>query len=241
MITRIFLTLALPVLFVGCGALYDDDNYLLGHELPLDSVIRLEVLPADRQIPADGASSLTFHAIIPPNADEALRTVAFSTSSGTFDNGEPTVNVRVSLAGVAMARLRGPVRVDSARVTATVNRFVRDTVVHFVRALPETLTLDAGVFALGASYSSTTTLTAALHRSVGTPTAGASVSFSASDSTGSAIGSFRQVSVSNEAGRATAIFTPGATPYRGPIFVRAVTQGIGGDVSAVATVVVVNP
>lgn len=227
------------LLFGGCDV-YDPNRFEIGEDgQSLNDVLRLDILPAVQS--ADGVSAVTLTAYIPPNASSTNRTVRFVAEAGRFANGESAVDVVADQDGVARAELRSPLSATDAEVTATITRFRRDTTIQFVRALPERIAVEAGEFALRASYASSTTVTVALDRSIGTPTTGTPVTFSATDTLGVPVGEFRGTTVSDAVGRASAIYTPGPTSYRGVVTIRGRTSGANGPIEASTSVVVADP
>ena len=84
-------------------------------------------------------------------------------------------------------------------------------------------------------------MTAVLRRTVGTPTAGTVTLFSATDSSGNTIGQFRDVTVSNDRGEATARLSVGSTAYRGDVTITAEVDTGDGVVSGSVVVQIIDP
>lgn len=153
------------------------------------------------------------------------------------------VDVRADLSGVARALLRVGREEGVFQVTGTVGTFVDSSAVQLVRAFPTGIQLELGAFAVGASIAREVPVVALLQRGVGTASAGAVVRFSAVDSTGSpfASGAFRQVTRSDADGKASAVFTPGNTSYRGEVYISAEVDGESGLLRDEAPLEVVTP
>ncbi|MBW3570037.1 MAG: hypothetical protein KY467_02915 [Gemmatimonadetes bacterium] len=198
-------------------------------------------LAAD-SLAADGASTMLVRATVRRGTARTPRSVTFSASSGTFGGGTNEITVPVDSSGTATALLRAPADPTQAVVRATAGNASLDTVIRFVRALPETVVLSADSFRVPAGAGSTLRVTAALRRSIGTVSPGATVHFSALRPDGTAIGWFAAETVSNTSGVVTATFTPGETDYRGPVRIVAAMQRPGGGmVQAEMTIIIADP
>ena len=221
-------------------ACFDPDDYVVGEDLQLDDVLTL-FLPAP-SLPADGDTTVTLQARIPPRANADHRLVTFATTAGSFlPDGQMTIHVTADADGAALARLRAPSTVSSAIVTAEVGGFVRTGTVDFVWAPPDTIEIDPGTFSLRASVNVSSTVTAILRRNHGTTTVGTIVHFTAVDTTGSRIGEFRSNNPSDATGRATALFTVGNTAYRGAVTIDATVEvGPGFTVRGTGRLVVID-
>ncbi|MEL7361738.1 MAG: hypothetical protein AAFN13_06675 [Bacteroidota bacterium] len=215
-------------LIQGCDPA-DAGDYTLGEDFQLDDVIRLEFSSDLEAVPADGATILEVTAMIPENADDTRRTVTLTTTAGAFiapdGTAKATLDVKADISGAARARLRTPLALPThateARITATIQGYVRDTTVVFTRALPEQLRLEASPFSLPVGFDSTTMLSAMLSRDMGRPTLGAAVTFSAD------IGEIRAVTTSDSNGVAKATYTPGDAAPGQAVWIRAETMGTG--------------
>lgn len=179
---------------------------------------------------ADSASTLVVRATVRGGTARTPRSVTFQTTSGTFDGDQTPESVTVSVdsAGTATALLRAPIRTGDALVRALAGNALLERTVRFVRAWPESIVLNADSFRVGGSSGKTLVIRATLRRSVGKVTPGATVMFTAVDSAGTAIGWFAGETVSDTSGVAQATFTPGTTPYRGPVRIMAHTRGATG-------------
>lgn len=198
-------------------------------------------LTAD-SLSADGSSTLLVRASVRRGTPRTPATVTFSASSGTFGQDTNQVTVAVDSSGTAIALLRAPTDPTQAVVRVSAGNASLDTVLRFVRALADTVVLSADSFRVPAGAGSTLNVTAALRRSIGTVSPGATVHFSAVRPDGAAIGWFAAETVSDTSGTVTAIFTAGETDYRGSVRIIATTQRAGGGVvQAQMTVVIADP
>lgn len=207
----------------------------------------LALLASAEAIPADGASQATITAQISPDAAPANRTIAFSTTAGSFAGASPpgtSITAQADVDGRAVVALQSGTQPATARVEASVGGFVRTLTVRFTAALPETIDVDPGTFALQAGFGNTTTVTATLRRSGGgIATQGTEVRFTATTPAGATVGEFRAVTPSDAQGRATALYTAGDTAYRGPatIAARVTDPATGATVTGTATLEIVDP
>jgi hypothetical protein len=210
-----------------------------------DDVLALAASAA--AIPADGVSLVTITAVIPAGAAPANRTIAFTTTAGTFAGTSPpgtSIEVPADVDGRAVVSLQSGTQPAEARVQASVAGFVRTVTVRFTQALPETIDVDPGTFSLEPGFANTTTVTATLRRSGGgVATQGTEVRFTATTPAGAAVGEFRAVTPSDAQGRATALYTAGDTAHRGPVTIaaRVTDPATGATVAGTATLQIVDP
>lgn len=234
------LGLVLSVVFLA-GACSEDSR---GPVAP-DKVLALTASAA--AIPADGVSQATITAVIPADAAAANRTIAFTTTAGTFAGASPpgtSVQVPADVDGRAVVVLQSGTRPAEALVQASVAGFVRTVTVRFTAALPESIDVDPGTFALQAGFANTTTVTATLRRSGGgIATQATEVRFTATNPAGDTVGEFRAVTPSDAQGQATALYTAGDTAYRGPVTIaaRVTDPATGATVTGTATLQIVDP
>ncbi len=201
-----------------------------------DGVIRFVAAPT--RAPADGATLSTFTVEVSPEIAPADRTVTFTTSSGELaPGGQTTATVPVDAANRASVDLVSASTVGSARVTATVAGVSRSAEVTFERALPDVITVSADSLAVPAAADSQVTITAGLHRDVGTVTDGTVVTFRAVDSAGAPVGTFGNVTLSS-GGTATAVFRPGSAP---PGFVTVIVGAEGTSVTGTLQIELTPP
>jgi hypothetical protein len=193
--------------------------------------------------PADGASTTVVTAQVNLAAVPAVRDVKFATTLGTFPGNVTSVTVPVDASGTAQVQLRAPADTGTAIVTATAGGATRTTVVGFVPAPPTRLELTSDSFVLPAGLAHSVNLTATPLRSVGTPSPGTIVTFSA-DTVGGSGGGFGQFSASSvlvRSGSATSRFSAGETSYRGPVMIRATATQAGQSVSDSTIVTITSP
>ncbi|MGH1364662.1 MAG: hypothetical protein ACRBF0_13960 [Calditrichia bacterium] len=203
-----------------------------------DSIIRFITTP--NSAPADGATLSTYSVRISPQLPLSGRRVTFSTTSGTFAvNNNNTIQVTADQSNIATAILKSPNIIENGLISATINGLTRDATTDFQRADPEQILLNLGAFQIKASLTNSIIAKAQLIRNVGTVTPGTIVTFNAADSLGNPIGLFGDITLSNSMGEATAIFTTGATTYRGRVTITSGTTA--PNLTATAMLQVVDP
>jgi hypothetical protein len=207
---------------------------------PVNGFTALTVSPP--VVPADGASVTTVTAQVDLTAVPSVKQVVFTTTLGTFGGGA-TVTVPADATGTARAQLRAPADSGTAIVTATAGGVTRALLVAFDLAPPTRLELTAEKLALPAGIANTVKLTATPLRTVGSPSPGTFVTFSADTvgGHGGGFGRFSAPGVLLRAGAATSSFSAGETSYRGPVIVRAIATLAGQSVSDSTIVTVTNP
>lgn len=232
---------ALGLLLLLAGGCSEDSRS------PVDPDEVLALSASAAAIPADGVSLATITAVIPAGAAPANRTIAFTTTAGSFAGTSPpgtTIEVPADVDGRAVVALQSGTQPAEARVQASVAGFVRTLTVRFTQALPETIDVDPGTFSLEPGFANTTTVTATLRRAGGgVATQGTEVRFTATTSAGAAVGEFRAVTPSDAQGRSTALYTAGDTAYRGPVTItaRVTDPATGATVAGTATLQIVDP
>ena len=158
------------------------------------------------------------------------RDVKFRTTAGTF-NGQAELTVPADSGRVAATFLRAPADPVLAIVSATAATGTRTGQIRLVRTYPETLTLQPTAFSLQAGVTHSVEITALLHRS-GVPTRGATVSFTARDSTGAPRGTFAAAIPSDATGNVTTRYTSPDTAYVGRVTILAATRSASGALLA---------
>lgn len=204
---------------------------------------QLELSPATATIPADGASSVRFDVKVPSTAKTDHRTVALTTSLGTFaQGGKADATVDTDVAGSGYVNLVSPVLAGTATVRAKVGSFVREASVTFSPALATSVEVQPAKFFAKGSVTEELEVTAALRRAVGVPSTGAHVQFRALTIDGDSIGRFSSAPSSDANGKVKVSFTTGTTSYRGMIRIIAQTLGESNAVITGENVVeVINP
>jgi len=187
----------------------------------------LRFVAAPATAPADGATVSLFTVAVSPSVSTG--TVAFSSSTGGTFSPNPAP---IGLDHTATSGLVSPKTLGTATVVATLSTggtgsgFSRQTLITFVPALPDAITLTVDNAAVPAS--GTVRLTAHLTRLTGVVTANTAVRWSARDASGNAVGTFvnqtvAQPAASNTEATATADYRPGAATAPGPITITAGT------------------
>jgi len=182
-----------------------------------EAVLRFVSVPATA--PADGATASLITVAVSPQLGSANRTVAFSTTAGSFSPGSTvsTANVTAGADLTATTVLYSPTAIGAAVVTATVANSSRQAEIHFERANPDLVTLQLSDITVTDSAASKITATATLQRTVGAVTPGTPVTFEAIRlDTGAPFGLFTgNPAVSSSTGTASATFSPAGSGYRG--------------------------
>jgi hypothetical protein len=226
-------------------------SYWLRGALPLlllaaCSAIVLEPLPKSPtvvlELPHDGVADGESLTRIVVHADTTLavdkRTVALTTTAGTLV-GDASSLIPDDV-GIVIAFLRAPSDSTIALVRATVNGSATSGEIVFHRALPDHIDLVPAQFALKAGVGNEMNIVATVRRSVGVPSPGARVTFSATDTSADhhPVGLFIPASaLSDAAGTVTVRFSTADSTVRGPVTIRAVAD----SVTASAVVQVVAP
>lgn len=209
------------------------------------SVTGITSLTMSAQIaPADGLTPVELTAVVPQAAAGSSRTVTFATTVGTLSAGSTngsTVTVKADSSGRARVLLRSR-SAELALVSASAGSGAVQDTTRFVRALPETILLDASANTVKGSLDSSVMLSAFLRRSIGLVSTGTTVAFSAAREEGTAagtpIGQFGVPTLSDSTGLVTARFSPLDTLYRGNIRIIARTLSARGDTVQAATSII---
>lgn len=195
-----------------------------------DDIIRLAA--ASASAPADDATRTTLTAEVAAGIPAGSRTVSFTTNLGTFAaTGGATASAEADASNRVSVDLVSPAEVGEARITASVDGTSAEATVVFTTARPETVLVATDKFQLRAAADDSTQVTVTLVREVGTPTAGATVTYAAVDpATGADLGfTFRNRTLSDASGEATATLIAGDTPFRGTATVRASVGSVTGS------------
>jgi len=185
------------------------------------SVVTVSTAPGSA--PADGATAIIVSATVAAGLPAGRRTVAFRTTLGTV---VPAL-VEADGSNVARASLVSFVT-GSARITATVDGVTADTTAQFTPALPDRIVVAPDAVQLRSGGN--TTIRVTLLRSSGSVSPRLEVSYSATTSTGSSLGSFSRVTLA-EGSTSTAQFNVDTTSYVGPVTIRAAVNGTSGTAS----------
>jgi len=184
---------------------------------------------------ADGASLLALTVAIDTTIPADRRTVALTTSAGTFaTNGAATATAAPDAAGIARTLLRAPTDSTTAVISATVNGATATKLVAFRRAMPDAVDVVPAQLTLMAGAAHELTVTANLRRAVGKPSPALRVTFTTADTTAghNTRGAFLPTTALSDAnGVATTRFTIADTTYRGPLTLRATVapSGVAGE------------
>lgn len=214
--------------------------------VPASRVLRFVEAPVSAI--ADGATLSRFRVEIAPELQgDADRTVEFETTHGTFllAQGSSKVRIVADASNVANAFLQSPVQIAEAVVTATVKSFVQQQTIAFVWAAPDTISLSIETNKLNLKASEQIQLKAELIRDEGrgTVTKGMEVSFTATDTLGEPIEGVRFLNVTrtDDQGKASAVFAPDNTTYRGPVTITARPAKLNLPVAGHVVLRIVSP
>jgi hypothetical protein len=188
---------------------------------------------------ADGMSVVLLSAVVDPALLHQTNEVKFTTTAGTLLPGAAAVS---NDSGIARVQLRAPADSAIALVTATAGKVTRSVQVSFAPALASHVEVSSSKFAIKSGLDATTDITAMLLRSVGTPSPGSTVTFSADSLRGSSgdFGRFSNPSVLATTPKVTTQFTAGATSYRGPVVIRATAMRAGQAVTSSTTIQIID-
>lgn len=185
---------------------------------------------AARELPADGATTVTLRALLSPGATN--RNVRFGTTAGTLlgTTGQAdTVVVPADPAGVATVLLKADTALGVALIRASAGSTTILDSVRFVRARPDQISLSADSFRVLPDPAHPLNLTVTLGRSIGRVTRGATVEFTAMRPDSTSLGWFGGTTTSDNSGTVTTNYTPGSTTYEGSVIITARTTGINGE------------
>jgi len=178
-------------------------------------------------VPADGQTVIQVRADVAPSIPTGSRTVTFTASQPKFvATSNQTDTATADVTNRAVVNYQVPTTLTDVRLTASVANATAETTLHLVAALPDAIALEAPASAVKAGDD--ITVTARLQRTIGTPTAGRVVSFTAVDDAGHPVGGLRNVKLSDGTGVASAVFNPSGTSYRGLVTIRATTVSASG-------------
>ena len=183
------------------------------------TALRLE--PRTRMVAADGETAAWLLVHGTAGAPSSGRSVTLATDKGSFGSSGASTTLDLGRDGLDSARLVGRAQTGAANVRASIGGVDVWETIEFTRADPTEASVDAGGFTIAASNGATTNVRATLTRSVGTPTAGFIVRFSAETAAGDPLGDFRLTTPSDTLGVATTTYWVGETPYRGPVTISA--------------------
>lgn len=226
---RLVAALALGGLLAACSEITEppEANGLLSLDAPSTAL-------------ADAATQVPITVKVDTLLAESARSVTLTTTAGKFDDdGEITLSP--DSAGVVVAFLTPPSDTTKATITAAASGYVLRREIAFTRAPAEQLIVNTESFVIEAEPGADIDVTAELRRLTGRPSPGIQVAFSATDSTGATIGTFSNPAPSDAAGKVTARFTVGGTPYRGRVTIRATTVATTPQLTGQTTVQVVPP
>jgi hypothetical protein len=185
--------------------------------------------------PADGKTQVLLRA----NADTSLaateRKVKFKTTAGSFGTTTETEVVADSGASAA-ALLTAPTDSTLAILSATLGSSTITRSIRFTRALPERVSISPERPYVQRGVTQAITVKATLWRSVGTPSPGSVITFTAIDSNGATRGRFGSITPVGASGDVTTSFTTGDTLYVGLLRLIARTTGRDGTISDTAIV-----
>jgi hypothetical protein len=201
----------------------------------LDEVITLTIAPTT--VAADGSSRVHLVATMSQSVAAVTREVIFTATNGAFATGQDNGNekrARIAVSGTAAAvDLVAPDTPGPVSLTAEVTGFTARGLITFGRALPDTIFVET-TLATVSRTSGTATITVQLLRDIGRVSDNTVVVYTATDSTGAAIGAFSDVklaSASNGKVTSTAAFDPLDTAAPGPATITATVGSVTGTIA----------
>ncbi len=202
------------------------------------------------QVPADGATRTRIVARVPAELPDASRTVTFTTTDGAFGTNQvpgtlgQVATVKADASNTAIVDLRSPLTPVTAGITAAASNWTARTALTFVRALPDTVFVQAGAAAVPRAGTSAITVTALLIRTVGQVSDNTVVTFEARDASGAVVGSFANVTLATpdpsdpsplKRLKATATFDPADIAALGTATISAIVGSLSGTVTVQIT------
>lgn len=122
-IIKIILSIVLGIFLSSCKDTYQ-------YNVNVSNVIKLTKSPVN-SIPADGQSIMTIKAIITDSADANKKSITFTTTQGTFNNGSTTITVVSDTGGVATTYLKSSTYIGKVKLTAQVSNYLILDSVYF--------------------------------------------------------------------------------------------------------------
>ncbi|MDN3582091.1 hypothetical protein [Mucilaginibacter flavus] len=180
--------------------------------------------------PADGATQVPITADLPGKTTAGNYNLIFTTTKGLFYDSQKSTTTITSQRPVpdsayraATALLVAPADTGQALVTVNAQDIGRSIKIHFVQALPQTVKISTSSQFVTNAVNSEATITLALQRVPGIPTAGQNVQVTATDQNGNPIGNFRNgaLSPSDKNGNATFYFSANQSTYLGVVKIKA--------------------
>jgi hypothetical protein len=200
----------------------------------------LQLVLGSNNVPADNASYAEIVAIS-KHLDPANRTITFSSDKGVFSNGNNTYSITAGANDTTRAYLKhnSP---DIARVTAVVSgSYSKEVFVSFSTAFPQHALLETDSSVLTPTLTAATNVTVQLMRSPGIVSNGQVVHFYDSAAVSPpllSLGSFFNVTVSDNTGKATAQYRMQTTGYTGLLYIKCYVETPAGRVYGQNTIVV---
>ena len=122
---RIFKVILVIVLLIYISSCKDAYQY----NVNVSNVIKL--MKSTDSIPANGISIITLRAIITDSADIGKKSITFTTTQGTFNNGSTTITVLSDTSGVANTYLKSSNFIGKVSLTAQVSNYLINDSVYF--------------------------------------------------------------------------------------------------------------
>lgn len=227
----------LCLLFILSVSCFDETKYF---EQRNRTPPRIVLEPLGGKAVANGEDSLTITVYFPQNPNPKMVNVVFKTSEGTFyENGKAEFSSSKGYRDdqgtdiFVKANLRTTLYTRENVLVVDMPEFKR-TVTHRIRyreSFPASVRVEKSKFAVKTGFSDEIQLTAFLKASPGLPSVGTEVEFIVADSISSKTSNlFRELTRTDEQGRAGVYFTPGNfNGYTGPVSFRAVTKDVNGQ------------
>lgn len=169
----------------------------------------ISLKPGLSQAPGDGATIVPIAVQIAPQLVQ--RAVTLTASDGKFvPEGLGTIVRTPDASNRVTADLRAPLAVTNVRITGTVSGVTTETTISFVAAPPDGITVSPAAFDVPTNQS--VSITSLLRRAVGSVTPGQSLTYTATDANGAAVGFFTNATTSEADQKATVLYVPNGAP-----------------------------
>lgn len=138
------------------------------HPPEMDKLLRFEH-DGPQELPADGASTITYRVILDPRTDTSIKVVDFTTTCGTFA-GSTTYRAPILSDRTASAVLRAGRDVGPCSIKVSVASLSREEKITLVLARPNSMDLELSAYTVDTASNATVTLTVDAMRTIGMPT-----------------------------------------------------------------------
>jgi hypothetical protein len=205
--------------------------------LALDTFLSISAPP---NVLADGVSNANIIVEQPLNVPSDYTSVTFTTTAGTFENGNKTIvksSALILVDGVykrlVQTRLTASKNEESAIIEAAIKGTLKTQVVQFKRAHAESIHITVAALSIASGFANSLQITTNLLRSKGTPTQNSEATLKAVDTTNIERGILINYSTKSDAnGQIINKFSMGNDPYKGKLkLIAASADSVGHPIS----------